>query len=393
MLSVIEAMRRKAGTFRAIWRLDGPAVAFRVALQSARNSIVFWSGRLLQVLHLRRPTPNVAWRDIGPSALRISVVTPVHNTPPDVLRMCIESVRAQTHEAWELCMCDDCSSRVDTVEVLASYRGSDPRIRIVRAETPLGISGATNLAAEQATGAFIALLDHDDELHPQALAEIADAARNHPDLDLLYTDEDKIEPGGTHSEPFYKPDWSPEHLHSVMYLLHCFTIRKALFWRLGGLRSRFDGAQDYDLALRASRIARRIQHVPRVLYHWRKIPGSAAAVVDAKPAALVAGSDALQEHARALDPGATVEEGLLTGTFRLRRSLEPAPVVTLIVLTADPVATVDGRGEVRLLPNFLTSMAERTTYPEIRLLVVDDDGLSPESTAAVVAAGGERFVL
>ena len=390
MRRVFGAIRRKLGTFQAIWRLDGPAVAFRVATMSARNSIVFWSGRVLERLHLRGPAPNVAWRDIDPSTLHISVVTPVHDTPPDVLRMCIESVRAQTHEAWELCMCDDCSSREDTMDVLASYRGSDPRIRIVRADRPLGISGATNLAAEQATGTFIALLDHDDELHPQALAEIADAVRRHPDLDLLYTDEDKIEPGNAHSEPFYKPDWSPDHLHSVMYLLHCFTVRKALFWRLGGLRSRFDGAQDYDLALRASRSARRVHHVPRILYHWRKIPGSAAAVVDAKPAALLAGRDALLQHAKTLDRGATVEEGLLPGTFRLRRSLDPAPAVTLIVLTADPVASLEGRGDVRLLPNFLSSLAERTTYPDIRIIVVDDGELCQQSAEAVSAAGGVR---
>ncbi len=388
MPDVIGALRRKAGTFREVWRLDGPTMAFRVALASARNSFVFWSGRLLEALHLRAPAPRDVWRQIDPSTLRISVVTPVHDAPPDVLRMCIESVRAQEHEAWELCMCDDCSTRADTIEVLASYRGSDPRIRIVRSDEPLGISGATNLAAEQATGTFIALLDHDDELHPQALAEIADAGRRHADLDLLYTDEDKIEPGGAHSEPFHKPDWSPDHLHSVMYLLHCFTIRKALFWRLGGLRSRFDGAQDYDLALRASRAARRIHHVPRVLYHWRKIPGSAAAVVDAKPAALVAGRDALQEHARTLDPGAVVEDGMAPGTFRLRRPLDPPPPVTLVVLTADPVASLEGRGQVRLLPNLLTSLAERTTYRNTRLVVVDDGELSPESAAAVAAAGG-----
>jgi GT2 family glycosyltransferase len=389
MRSVLKAIRRKVATFRAVWRLYGPAVAFRVARASARNSIVFRSGRLLERLRLRSPAPTAAWRHVDPSALRVSVVTPVHDTPPDVLRRCIESVRAQSHEAWELCICDDCSGRADTQEVLTSYRGSDPRIRIVRADRQLGISGATNLAAEQATGAFIALLDHDDELHSQALAEVADAARRHPDLDLLYTDEDKIEPDNAHSEPFYKPDWSPDHLNSVMYLLHCFTIRKALFWRLGGLRSRFDGAQDYDLALRASRVARRIHHVPRILYHWRKIPGSAAAVVDAKPAALLAGRDALQEHARTLDPGATVEEGLLPGTFRLRRSLDPTPV-TLVVLTADPVASLEGRGEVRLLPNLLASLVARTTYPDVRIVVVDDGELCPQSEAAVSAAGGAR---
>jgi GT2 family glycosyltransferase len=392
MRSVAGALRRKVQTFKAIRRSDGPAVAFKVALFSARNSFVYWVGRLLEALHLRAATPPPAWRAIEASATRISVVTPVYNTPPDVLRLCIESVLAQEHTAWELCVCDDCSTRADTVRVLTQYRGSDPRIRIVTSDAQLGISGATNLAAEQATGEFIALLDHDDELHPQALAEIADAARRYDDLDLLYTDEDKIEPGGEHSEPFLKPDWSPDYLHSVMYVLHCLTIRKALFWQLGGLRSRFDGSQDYDLVLRASRVARRIHHVPRILYHWRKVPGSAAAEVDAKPAALLAARGALAEHAASLAPGATVEDGFLPGTFRLRRPLDPPPQVTLVVLTADPVASLGERHDLRLLPNLLSGIEERTTYPDPRILVVHDGALSPESERAVSACGGKAVV-
>jgi GT2 family glycosyltransferase len=382
------AIKRKARTFREIWRSDGPGVAFKVALFSARNSLVYWTARLLEALHVRPLGRHDEWRSIDPSSTRISVVTPVHNTPPEVLRKCIESVRAQEHTAWELCMCDDCSTRADTIEVLTAYRGSDPRIRIVRSDEPLGISGATNLAAEQATGEFIALLDHDDELHPQALSEIADAARRHDALDLLYTDEDKIEPEGAHGEPYHKPDWSPDHLNSVMYVLHCLTIRKALFWRLEGLRSRFDGAQDYDLALRASRLARYVHHVPRILYHWRKIPGSAAAVVDAKPKALLAAREALQEHAANLDARAVVEEGFFPGTFRLRRALDPPPPVTLVVLTADPVRSLPGRGEVRLLPNLLRGFAHRTTYPGLRVLVVHDGPLCSASAQAVAAVSG-----
>ena len=388
MRRVLAAVARKIGTFRAIWALDGPAMAFRVGAVSARNSVVYRMQRLLVALRLREPSHVVDWRDIGRSDLRISVVVPVKDPPPEVLGRCITSVLQQTHQAWELCMCDDCSADPRTLELLASYRGSDPRIRIVRSDEPLGISGATNLAAEQATGEFIALLDHDDELHVQALAEIADAVRAGDDIDLLYTDEDKVDEVGMHFEPYFKPDWSPDHLHSVMYLLHCLALRKALFWRLGGLRSEYDGAQDYDLALRASRTARRIHHVPRVLYHWRTVAGSAAADVDAKPAALVAGRAALAEHAATLVPPARVEDGLYTGTFRLRRDLEPAPEVTLVVLTADPVAEVDGRGGTRLLRAFVDSVRERTTYPRLRLLVVHDGELSEESAAAIAAAGG-----
>lgn len=392
MPRVLGALRRKTQTFIALWRLDGPGIAFRIGARSARNSVVYWSRRLLERLHLREPSPvpAVDWRHIDPSALRLSVVIPVHDTPAETLVQALESVRAQTHASWELCVCDDRSSLQETVDVLERYRGTDPRIRIVRADRQLGISGATNLAAEQATGDFLVLLDHDDELHPQALAEIADAARAHPDVDLLYTDEDKISPSGAHTAPYFKPDWSPDQILSTMYVLHCLTIRKALFWELGGLRTSYDGAQDYDLVLRASRRARYIHHIPRVLYHWRKVAGSASAVVDAKPAALVAAHAALSEHARALDPEATVADGIFPGTFRLRRSLAAEPEVTLVVLTADPVEKLDGRGRVRLLPNLLRSIAAGTTYGRRRLLVVDDGEICEESAAAISEAGGAR---
>ncbi len=380
----------KLAVFREVRRQDGFGAAFKVARNSLRDSVVYRTRRVLEVLHLRRPRPRLEWRRPAASQHVLSVVVPVFDTPEDVLRECLDSVVSQKHEAWELCVCDDCSSNRRTIDVLREYRGSDPRIRIVRAPRNLGIAGATNLAAEQASGEFLALLDHDDRLHPYALAEIAAAVERLPDIDLVYTDEDKIEADGSHSEPYYKPDWSPDHLTSVMYLLHCLAVRKALFWKLGGLRSRYDGAQDYDLALRASRQARRIHHIPRILYHWRKIPGSAAAVVDAKPDALTAGRRALEDYAAGLEPPASVEDGLLPGTFRLRRSLAHRPDVSLVILSSDPEVEVPGRGRIRVLQNFVRSVVERSTYGAYRLVVVDDGELCDETIAVLDAAGATR---
>ncbi len=184
MRKVFAAVVRKIGTFRAIWRLDGPAMALRVGATSARNSVVYRVRLLLVLLHLREPSHVIDWREIDQSALRISVVVPVKDTPPEVLGRCITSVFEQTHQAWELCVCDDHSTDPRTLELLTSYRGSDPRVRIVTADRPLGISGATNLAAEQATGEFVALLDHDDELCTTGPCRIAVAVRTHDDLDL-----------------------------------------------------------------------------------------------------------------------------------------------------------------------------------------------------------------
>ena len=257
----------------------------------------------------------------------------------------------------------------------------------------LGISAATNLAAAQATGEFIALLDHDDELHPQTLAELAHAIDGDAQIDLLYTDEDKIEPDGSFSDVFLKPDWSPEYLCSVMYLLHCFCIRRTLFEQLGGLRPEFDSAQDYDLALRATPEARHIHHIPRVLYHWRKTEGSAALRLAAKPQAIDAGRRALAEAAALMDPPAEAALGLTPGTYRLRREPSSRPPVTLVIISRDPISDIEGRGSLRILHNFVSSIVDLTTYPDYRILVADDGEVSSMTASLLDACGARRVSL
>ena len=194
-----------------------------------------------------------------------------------------------------------------------------------------------------------------------------------------------------HEEPLYKPDWSPAYLQSVMYVGRGLAVRKSLFWRLGGLRSLLDGASDYDLVLRASAHARRIHHVPHVLYHRRALSLPVDTSPDDDGASWTAAREALSDFAGGLEPPATVDNGLLPGTFRLRRPLEAAAETTLVVLTSDPVVTLDGRGRVRLLRNLLDSISARTSFSAYRILVVDDGALSDESAAAVAAAGGDRL--
>src|SRR5260370_40278677 len=181
----------------------------------------------------------------------ISVITPVYNIEGPYLRRCIESVRAQYYPFWELCLCDDGSTSPDTLEVLESYRGIDPRIKIAVHEKNQGIAAASNRAVEISTGDYVAMLDNDDELVPKALYEVAKAIQINPEIDFLYTDEDKLDDSGEFVDHFCKPDWSPDHLLSVMYLLHLLVVRKDLFY-VGGFRPEFSGAQDYDLALRLS---------------------------------------------------------------------------------------------------------------------------------------------
>lgn len=319
----------------------------------------------------------------------ISVLVPVYNTPPDVLEQCIESVRGQSYTSWELCLIDDASQHHATVAVLERYRGTDKRIKVVRSPRNLHISGATNLVAEQATGEFLAFLDHDDTIAADALAEVALAVTSRPDIDLLYTDEDKIDPAGQHLDSYYKPGWSPDHLLSVMYVLHFLVIRKSLFWKLGGLRPERSGAQDYDLALRASQQARHVHHIPRILYHWRMIPGSAAAAVDAKPYALNAARSAVQDAVEAAGMQATVDDGLLQGTFRVRYSLAANPPVTLLVFTNNSERDVPGRGRINMVRHFLQSIAEKSTYRNTRVIVVDNANTPTETCKLIKETGGK----
>jgi len=311
------------------------------------------------------------------------VITPVYNIEGPYLCRCIESVRAQYYPFWELCLCDDGSTSPDTLEVLEIYRGIDPRIKIVVHEKNQGIAAASNRAVEISTGDYLAMLDNDDELAPKALYEVAKAIQSNPEIDFLYTDEDKLDDSGEFVDHFCKPDWSPDHLLSVMYLLHLLVVRKDLFYEVGGFRPEFSGAQDYDLALRLSTRAQSIHHVPKILYHWRKIHGSAAELVDAKPEALDAGRRALEDHLARNGIDGEVEFGQIEGTFRVRYRISEYPLASLCIMASNNRATVEGRGNIDLLENFVKSIVAKTDYPNYEIVVVDDGNLSDSTRHAL----------
>ncbi|PYR73113.1 MAG: hypothetical protein DMF86_21385, partial [Acidobacteria bacterium] len=308
---------------------------------------------------------------------RISIVTPVYNTDPRWLRLLVDSVRAQTYPEWQLCLSDDGSNRHDTRAALEELSSLDPRITIVRNAANRGISAASNAALDAATGEFAALLDHDDELSPNALLEVARTIDAHPDADVIYTDEDKLELSGRHVEPFFKPDWSPEYLRSSMYIGHLTVYRRTVLDEAGRFRSPFDGSQDYDLALRVTERTDRIHHIPLVLYHWRKIPGSAAGQVDAKPWGLEAARRALADHISRLPIPATVEEQPGNGLWRVKYRICGDPLVSVVIPTDGRIARTP-RGSRDLPLCCIRSIVERTTYKNYELVIVDNGRLSPE---------------
>ncbi len=248
---------------------------------------------------------------------RFSIVMPVYGVDPRWLENAIESVRRQTASDWELCAVDDASTFGEIREVLEGYVREDGRIHAEFLDRNRGIALASNRALEMATGEFVAFLDDDDELHPRCLEEVARFIDGHPDVDVIYTDEDKIDLEGNHSGAVIKPDWSPDLLLTHNYLCHLVVCRRRLIEKVGRFRAGFDGSQDYDLLLRITELTDRIGHIPKVLYHWRAVPGSAAAAVDAKPYAFERSKRALREAMVRRGIEADVADAEEIGKFRV----------------------------------------------------------------------------
>jgi GT2 family glycosyltransferase len=321
---------------------------------------------------------------------RISLITPVFNTEPQWLERLVRSVQAQTYPDWELCLADDGSTRDETRATLEGLI-ADARIKVVRLPANAGISAASNAALAIATGDFAGLLDHDDELAPDALIEVVTLLNAHPDADIVYTDEDKLEFDGTHVEPYFKPDWSPEYLRSTMYIGHLTVYRRSLIERVGGFRSDFDGSQDYDLALRATAQTTRIHHIPKVLYHWRKTPGSAAGNTAAKPWGLDAARRALADHVSTLPIPATVEDQPGHGFWRVRYQILGNPLVSVVIPTDGRIVQTR-QGNRDLLWHCIRSIAQRTAYRNYELLIADNGRLSPQVRALLSEVPHRRLV-
>jgi GT2 family glycosyltransferase/SAM-dependent methyltransferase len=311
----------------------------------------------------------------------ISVVMPVYDVDRVWLERAIESVRAQVYPSWELCIADDASPSPHVAETIERFTALDGRIRAVRLAANRGIAGASNAALALAGGEFVALLDHDDELAPDALYEVVKLLQAYSDADVVYSDEDKVTEEGRYFAPCFKPDWSPEMFLSHMYLGHLGAYRKSLVDRLGGFREGFEGSQDYDLALRISEHTDRVFHVPKVLYHWRAIAGSTARAPGEKDHAYAAGVRALREHLGRTGVDARVEDGLWRGAYRVRRAVAGQPLVSIVIPTKD---------QVELLERCVHSIEERSTYRRFEILVVDNRSAEKKTLEWLAAAESSK---
>lgn len=302
----------------------------------------------------------------------ISVLLSTYNTPEKWLRKALDSVLSQKYQNWELCISDDASKEPHVVKVLNEYAGKDQRIRLVFREENGHISESFNSALAIAKGEFLAYLDHDDELHPEALLYVADAINKNPDAKIIYSDEDKISENGVRFDPYFKSDWNYDLLLGQNCISHLGVYETALVREIGGLRKGLEGSQDWDMTLRCIEKIRpeQIVHIPKVLYHWRTIPGSTALGVQEKDYAVVAAKRAVQEHLQrvAVQADVNVAKG---GYLRVRYHLpEDEPRVTLIVPTRD---------RVDLLKMSMTSILERTRYSNFDILVMDNQSKEQET--------------
>ena len=326
------------------------------------------------------------------AAPRFSIVTPVYETPEPVLARMLKSVRRQSFEDWELCLVDDASAQGRVAETLDAAARADARIRVRRREANGGIVAASNDALAMARGEFVALVDHDDELHPGALSAVQEALAREPEADYAYTDEDKIVGPGIHLRPFLKPEWSPERLRTQMYTCHLSVLRRALVEEVGGFDPDFEGSQDWDLVLKVTERARAVVHVPRVLYHWRVSASSAAARgAAAKPWAFEAGRRAVQAHCERTGLEARVErDDAHTGVYHLHPELRGEPRVGIVIPTACRNREVRGRSQL-LVGNCVRSIRERSTYGNYEIVCVVDAGAPAEAVEELRALGGERL--
>lgn len=309
----------------------------------------------------------------------VSLIVPVYESDPDLLDQALASVAAQSYDAWEVCAVDDGSASDEPWGVLTAWAERDERVEVRRLAENRGIAGASKVALEMATGEFVGLLDHDDTLHEDALFWVAKALTECPDVDLVYTDWERVLRDGTVEMAYLKPGWSPELLLAVNYLIHFTVVRRALLEEVGGWRPGFEGAQDFDLFLRLTERTDRVLHVPRPLYRWRAAPGSTAADLEAKPAADAAGRRAVSEALARRGLDADVLPGPVKTHFRVRYRRTSDPLVTVVIPTRD---------RVDLLSRCVEGVRERTDYRNVELLVVDNDSRDPETLEWLAAFGG-----
>lgn len=296
----------------------------------------------------------------------VSILIPVFNPHPEWLRQCLDSILAQHYTHWQLCIADDASTNPEVLSILEEYAELDGRIQVSYRTRNGHICAASNTALELAKGEFVALVDHDDVIAPEALLRMVEALQKNRQAGLIYSDEDKLNEVGERFDPHFKSQWNPDMLLAQNYISHLGVYRTKLVIKVGGFREGFEGSQDHDLVLRISAELNpgQIVHVPHVLYHWRAAEGSTALESRSKSYTTDAGVAAVREHLQQRVPGIEVEPGQYPNTYKVCWPLpDKAPMVSLMIPTRD---------RVEMLKPCVDAILERTDYPEFEVLILDN---------------------
>ncbi len=338
-------------------------------LESVRNSLIHtqeytkWVGMnypsFSEITNQRQLSLKFNYRP------KISIILPVYNTEPLYLEACINSVIDQSYVNWELCIVDDASDKEVTLDTLKQFDNKrDPRINITHSKKNGHISVASNFAIEKATGEFIALLDHDDILWPNALYEVVKLLQIHQDADLIYTDEDKIEDDGyLHRDPYFKPDWSPHLLECINYITHFSVIRRTVVNEVGGFDKHLIGSQDWDLFLRITEKTEKIFHVPTIVYSWRIHQGSTASSTVSKSYVRVNQKTTIENHLNRIRQEYTTKISVgHHGYWYVRYGVIGKPLVSIIIPTKD---------KVDYLKRCISSIINKTNYNNYETIIID----------------------
>lgn len=297
----------------------------------------------------------------------ISIVVPVYNVTDKILKECIESVINQSYTNWELCLVDDASTWENVKETLKQYE-KNPKVKVHYREKNGHISRATNDGIDMAEGEYIAFLDCDDVLAPNAVYEMTKKVNKNQKYDFIYSDEDKLtEDGLCRKDPFFKPDWSPDTLMSLMYTCHFSMYRTCIAKEIGGMRVGFEGAQDYDFALRFTEKTKYIGHISKILYHWRERNGSTAAGTEAKPYAMEAQKKAKEEALERRNINGVVEYLPEEFQYRVKYIDKQQSKVSIVIPSKD---------NYDILKQCIESIRTITRYKNYEIILVDNGSSS-----------------
>ena len=306
-------------------------------------------------------------------APKFSVVVPLYHTPAKFLKDLVRSMMYQSYANWELCLVNASPEDVHLTSLLENWAMRDKRIRVIRLEKNLGIAQNTNAGIEASTGEFIAFLDHDDFLEPDALFCYVDALNKDKTIDVFYSDEDKTDEYAAHYfYPHFKSDFNIDLLHANNYMCHFLAVRKSLVDTVGGLNEKFDGAQDYDFVLRLTENTKKIYHCPRILYHWRCSNQSTAASQGNKMYAIHAGKAALNAHYKRIGWNARAQEGAVDGWYQTKFTLKEEPLVSILIPNKDHTDDLD------VCRN---SFFERADYQNYEFIIIENNSVLPETFA------------